>query len=94
MDWVTPRGTDRVHACLNALEEMEACGLFNLPVKKEQGVRAAPKDIPHTEQTKEKALIDCPLLIRLYMRGRVIKHPETSRATALPSMNYGTIVID
>jgi hypothetical protein len=33
MKWVTPRGTDRIQTCLNALEEMENCGLFQLPAK-------------------------------------------------------------
>lgn len=76
LDWVTPRGTDRVHACLNALEEMEACGLFKLPAKKEQEVRASQKDIPHTEQTKEEALIDCLLTDLMPINLKVVTDKE------------------
>jgi hypothetical protein len=33
LNWVTPRGTNRLHTCLNALEEMEKLGIFTLPPK-------------------------------------------------------------
>ncbi len=31
--WKTPRGTDKIQTCLNALEEMESRGIIKLPAK-------------------------------------------------------------
>ena len=58
MKWVTPRGTDRIQTCLNALEEMEACGIFTLPEKEAQKTQVKQKEILWTEQTKEELPID------------------------------------
>lgn len=36
LNWVTPRGTNRIQTCLNALEEMEALEIIVLPPKIER----------------------------------------------------------
>lgn len=60
MKWITPRGTDRIQTCLNALEEMENCGIFQLPQKVSRKKAQQPK-IHHTERTDVPFSIDCPL---------------------------------
>ncbi len=44
--WKTPTGADRIQSCLNALEEMEACGLIQLPAAK----------MIHRKKSKQKEL--------------------------------------
>lgn len=61
MEWVTPRGTDRIQACLNALEEMEHCGLFQLPAKVSREKKAQQRVIQYTERTEVPSSIDCAL---------------------------------
>ncbi len=57
-EWKTPRGTDKIHTCLNALEAMEACGIINLPAKIERN-NGLQKEIKWTEATEEPLPIDC-----------------------------------
>lgn len=33
VNWVTPRGTNKIQTCLNALEELEILGIIVLPTK-------------------------------------------------------------
>src|SRR3990167_10580686 len=47
--WQTPRGTNSIQACLNALEEMETCGILRLPAKIEQIQRRSQKQIVWTD---------------------------------------------
>src|SRR5277367_984214 len=61
MKWITPRGTDRIQTCLNALEEMENCGIFQLPPKVSRKKKAQQRAIQHTERTDVPFSIDCPL---------------------------------
>lgn len=61
VNWTTPRGTNRIQTCFNALEEMEASGIIKLPAKIERTKRAGQKKIIHTDQTNEALPIDCPL---------------------------------
>lgn len=60
LNWVTPRGTNRIHTCLNVLEEMESLGLFTLPLKIEQK-KKTQKEIKWTEQTNTSDPIACVL---------------------------------
>ena len=60
LNWVTPRGTNRIHTCLNALEEMEKLGIFTLPPKIEQK-KKTQKAIKWTDQTSEQTSINCTL---------------------------------
>lgn len=61
VNWITPRGTNRIHTCLNALEEMEAAGIIRLPAKIERTKRGLQRKIMHTDQTNEAPTINCPL---------------------------------
>ncbi len=57
LNWVTPGGKHRIQTCLNALEEMEAAGLFQLPEKKKRTKKAAQKTIQWNEQTEPQPAI-------------------------------------
>src|SRR5476651_1524819 len=61
VNWTTPRGTNRIQTCLNALEEMEVSGIIKLPAKREQTKKARQRKIIHTEQTNEALPINCLL---------------------------------
>jgi len=41
LNWVTPGGKHRIQTCLNALEEMEAAGLVQLPEKQKRTQKGA-----------------------------------------------------
>jgi hypothetical protein len=60
LNWVTPRGTNKLHTCLNTLEEMEKLGIFTLPPKIEQK-KKTQKAIKWTGQTNEPTPIVCAL---------------------------------
>jgi len=57
--WQTPRGTDRIQTCLNALEEMEARGILRLPPKREQIKRRDEKEIAWTDEANPQTKINC-----------------------------------
>src|SRR5471030_1414008 len=61
VNWTTPRGTNRIQTCLNALEEMEITGIIRLPAIKEQTKKASQRKIIYTDQTNEALPINCPL---------------------------------
>jgi len=57
LGWLTPTGMNRSQACLNALEQMEAVNLFELPTKLEQSSKRSRKPIVHTQITDEPSAI-------------------------------------
>jgi hypothetical protein len=59
-NWKTPRGTDKIQTCLNALEDMESTGIFILPAKAAYSSRRQ-KEIHKTDRTNEPNLIECSL---------------------------------
>ena len=59
--WVTAKGKYRIKLCLNALEEMEKVGIFNLPAKDNKRLRGPQKKIILTDATHEQAPIHCTL---------------------------------
>ena len=61
VNWTTPRGTNRIQTCLNALEEMETSGIIRLPAKKEQTKKASQREIIYTTHTNEAQPLNCPL---------------------------------
>ena|SRR3990167_5406891 len=61
VNWITPRGTNRIQTCLNALDEMEVSGIIKLPAKKEQAKKVSQKEIIYTDQTNEAQSINCSL---------------------------------
>src|SRR3990167_9509547 len=61
VNWITPRGTNRIQTCLNALEEMEASGIIKLPSKRAQTKKARQRKITRSDQTSEALAIDCLL---------------------------------
>ena len=61
MNWVTPRGTDKIQTCLNALEEMESCGILQLPPKLTRKKKAQQRELNHTDRTNAPLIINCPL---------------------------------
>ena len=56
LDWVTSTGTNKIQTCLNALEAMQASGLFVLPKKKEQSKRKQ-KPIPQSHHTDPESVV-------------------------------------
>lgn len=50
LNWLTPGGTHKIQTCLNALDEMEALGLFKLP-EKMKSAKSSQKKIEWTQQT-------------------------------------------
>jgi hypothetical protein len=57
LNWHTPGGTLKIQTCLNALEEMQAAGLFTLPPKAQQA-KSIQKKMPWTEQTCQQPEIN------------------------------------
>lgn len=57
-EWRTPRGTDKIQTCLNALEAMESCGIISLPAKIERK-SGLQKEIIWTEASDEPIQIAC-----------------------------------
>jgi len=60
LNWVTPRGTNKLNTCLNLLDEMEALDIICLPAKIQQK-KKTQKTIQWTDQSNESAPIDCSL---------------------------------
>lgn len=61
VNWTTPRGTNRIQTCLNALEEMEASGIIKLPVKIERAKRTRQSKIIIADKINETLPIECSL---------------------------------
>ena len=78
LNWTTPRGTNRLHTCLNALEHLESEGIIELPPKMEQKKRIQ-KPIHWTEQTNEGAVIECTLDELMPIRLQIVTEPEQTR---------------
>jgi len=60
LNWMTPNGRLRIQNCLNALDQMQAAGLFQLPKKEKQGIKKQ-KTIAHSEQTSPQESISATL---------------------------------
>lgn len=58
LQWITPTGTDKIQTCLNALEEMEACGLIRLPSVRTYK-SSKQKALSHTSKTSPAATLQC-----------------------------------
>ena len=56
--WLTPSGTLKIQTCLNALEEMQARGLFKLPPKAMPGRKSKQKEIVWTKRSAPQARIN------------------------------------
>lgn len=76
VNWTTPRGTNRIQTCLNALEEMETSGIIRLPAKIVQTKKASQRKIIHTEQTNEAKSINCPLSDLMPIHLQIISEKE------------------
>ena len=80
VNWTTPRGTNRIQTCLNALEEMEVTGIIKLPAKKVQTKKVSQKKIIYTDHTKEAEVINCalselmPIHLQIVSEKEQIKH--------------------
>ncbi len=61
LDWVTPAGNNCEQACLNALEEMAAINLIQLPAKITTNARGKKKPITWSDQTGAQPAISAPL---------------------------------
>ena len=75
LQWVTPKGINRVQTCLNALEEMELCGIITLP-KLKQRKKASQKKIQWTDKSNEQAVIDSSLDDLLPISLKVVTEKE------------------
>jgi hypothetical protein len=78
LNWITPRGTNRLHTCLNVLEQLDAESIIVLPPKKEQKKRTQ-KALGRTEQTNEEKLIECSLDELMPIKLQVITESEQKR---------------
>jgi len=78
LHWVTPRGRNKVNACLTALEKLEKAGIVNLPQKRQQKQRET-KAINWTAQTQLGAAVECSLdaLGRVHLQVVTEKAQET-----------------
>jgi hypothetical protein len=76
VNWITPRGTNRIQTCLNALEEMEASGIIKLPEKTKRANKAHQKEIIHTAQTNEAPPINCPLSELMPIHLQIVSEKE------------------
>jgi hypothetical protein len=54
LNWVTPCGRYRIQACLNALEEVQSAGLFQLPEKQVRKRRRRNRFNGATAQTRNR----------------------------------------
>jgi len=57
LNWVTPGGKHRIQACLNALQQMQQVGLFELPQKKACSKKVTQKSLQWGEHTAPQAPI-------------------------------------
>lgn len=57
LNWVTPGGKHRIQTCLNALEEMETAGLFQLPEKQKRTQKGTQKPLQWSKQTERQPTI-------------------------------------
>ena len=60
LNWVTPKGRNKLNSCFTALEKLEALGYLQLPEKREQKQRES-KPITGSDQTDQGDLIQCSL---------------------------------
>lgn len=58
LNWVTPGGNHRIQTCLNALKEMEAAGLFQLPDKQTRPKKATQKPLQWSEHGASQATLE------------------------------------
>ena len=58
LNWVTPGGHHRIQTCLNALEEMQAADLFQLPEKRTGSGKARQNPIPWGTRTAAQPAIN------------------------------------
>ena len=58
LNWLTPGGKYRIQSCLNALEQMQAVGLFQLPEKQVRSEKARQKSISWTNHTAPQPAIN------------------------------------
>ena len=58
LNWLTPGGNHRIQTCLNALEEMEAAGLFQLPEKQTRPNKATQKPLHWGEHSAPQPTIE------------------------------------
>ena len=61
LNWVTPGGEHRIQTCLNALEQMQGAGLFQLPAKQARPGKATQKPIQWSRHTAPQPAIDATL---------------------------------
>ena len=60
INWVTPKGRNKINSCLTALEKLEQLGYITLPEKRPQKKRETKKIIT-SKQTQEGIPIECLL---------------------------------
>ncbi|MCP4285606.1 MAG: IS4 family transposase, partial [Gammaproteobacteria bacterium] len=58
LNWVTPGGNHRIQSCLNALQEMQRAGLFQLPEKQPRPNKTTQKPISWSNRTAPGSAID------------------------------------
>jgi hypothetical protein len=58
LNWLTPGGNHRIQTCLNALKEMEAAGLFQLPEKQTRPKKATQKPLQWGEHSAPQPTIE------------------------------------
>ncbi|MCP4749538.1 MAG: IS4 family transposase [Proteobacteria bacterium] len=61
LQWVAPNGSNKIHSCLKALEQMEKAGFISLPAKRKRPQKSKQKPIEWTYQTAERETVDTDL---------------------------------
>ena len=61
LQWHTPKGENKVQACLSLLESLETLGVLSLPKKVAAKKRGPQKEIRWTSQTATPATLECDL---------------------------------
>jgi len=78
LNWVTPGGKHRIQRCLNALEEMEGTGLFQLPKKQARPNKAKQPSLQWSDQTAAQPDIDGTLDQFTAISVKLITEPEAT----------------
>ncbi|MDX2413423.1 MAG: IS4 family transposase [Woeseiaceae bacterium] len=78
LNWVTPGGKHRIQSCLNALEEMEAAGLFRLPEKQPRPADAKQSAIQWSDHTARQPTIDGTLEQLTDIRVELVTEPDAT----------------
>ena len=74
--WYTPKGENRIQACLSVLDDLEELGIVSLPEKQASQKRGPQRKITWTSLTDEQAAVDDDLDQLVPISLQVVTHKE------------------